>query len=101
SPQCFSQSLQFEGSRIASDPIVNAAISARPFTFTECEARSPEPARRGGSEARDRRQWPRLGGALLLEQVGQQEGKIERLLGIEPRIADGVIAVVEILVRDG
>ena len=45
-----------------------------------------------------RRERLRLGGALLLEQIGQQEGQLERLLGIEPRIADGVIAVVQILV---
>ena len=39
-----------------------------------------------------------LAGALLLEQFGQQEGEIDRLLGVEPRIADRVIAVVEIRV---
>ena len=36
--------------------------------------------------------------ALLLEQIGEQEREIDRLLGIEPRIADRVVAVVEIRV---
>ena len=51
-------------------------------------------------QPRHRRQRLRLAGALLLEQVGQQEREVDRLLGIEPRIADRVIAVVEILVGD-
>src|ERR1700742_1608240 len=42
-----------------------------------------------------------LAGALLLEQFGDQEGHVDRLLGIEPGIADRVVAVVEILVGDG
>src|SRR5207248_8061465 len=41
-----------------------------------------------------------LAGAFLLEQFGDQERHVDRLFGIEPRIADGVIAVVEILVRN-
>src|SRR5688572_18149966 len=52
------------------------------------------------SESGDGGQRPRLGGALGLEQVGQQEGEIDRLLGVEPRIADRVIAVLEIGVSD-
>src|SRR6476646_598838 len=46
------------------------------------------------------RQRPRLGGALGLEQVRQQERQIDRLLGVEPGIADGVIAVLEVRVGD-
>src|SRR6476469_2260841 len=42
-----------------------------------------------------------LAGALLLEQFGREEGEIDRLVGVEPRIADRVIAVVEIGVRNG
>src|SRR5690348_10577687 len=38
---------------------------------------------------------------LFLEQFGKQEGKIDRLLGVEPRIADRVIPVVEIGFGDG
>src|SRR6187551_3516510 len=38
---------------------------------------------------------------LLLEQFGDQEGHVDRLFGIEARIADRVIAVVEVLVGDG
>src|SRR4249919_1124512 len=46
------------------------------------------------------RQRPRLGGALGLEQVRQQERQIDRLLGVKPWIADGVIAVLEVRVGD-
>ena len=35
-----------------------------------------------------------------LEQFGQQESEFDRLLGIEPRIAKRVIAVVQVLVAD-
>ena len=43
----------------------------------------------------------RLAGALLLEQFGDQERHVDRLLGIEAGIADRVIAVAEILMADG
>src|SRR6476619_3132261 len=42
-----------------------------------------------------------LARAFLLEQFGDQEGHVDRLFGVEARIADRVIAVVEVLVRDG
>src|ERR1044071_3107445 len=45
------------------------------------------------SESGSRRQRTRVGGALFLEEVGDQEGKLDRLLGVEPRIAEGVVAV--------
>src|SRR4051812_16875872 len=41
-----------------------------------------------------------LAGALLLEQLGDQEGHIDGLLGVEPGIADRVVAVVEVLIGD-
>src|SRR6202035_4742017 len=45
----------------------------------------------------------RLGPSLPLcfEQISEQEGEVERLLDIEPRIAYRVVAVVQILVADG
>src|SRR3954467_4668147 len=42
-----------------------------------------------------------LARAFLLEQFGDQESHIDRLFGVEAGIADRVIAVVEILVRNG
>ena len=54
-----------------------------------------------GSEPGNRRHRLGVRRALFLEQLGQQEREIDRLLGIEPRIADRVIAVVEIGFRDG
>src|SRR6185437_14322999 len=55
---------------------------------------------RFNSETRRRRHRLYLAAALLLEQFGNQERHVDRLLGVQTRIADGVIAVVEILVRD-
>src|ERR1700760_3623720 len=49
------------------------------------------------SETRYRRHRFDLGAALLLEQLGDQEGHVDRLLGVEPRIARRMIAVAEIL----
>src|SRR6202042_3051403 len=48
---------------------------------------------------RRQRLWLTL--TLRFEQVGEQEGEVERLLGVKPRIADRVVAVVQILVADG
>src|SRR5215211_6309613 len=42
-----------------------------------------------------------LGCALLLQEFGDQESHVDRLLSIEAGIADGVIAVAEILMADG
>src|SRR5579885_2170633 len=39
--------------------------------------------------------------ALFLEQFGEQECEVDRLLGIEPRVANRVIAIVEIGLGDG
>ncbi len=39
-----------------------------------------------------------LGCAFRLEQFGDQERHVDRLLGVEARIADRVVAVVEVLV---
>src|SRR5262245_13901390 len=52
------------------------------------------------SQCGHRRQRLRLGGALGLEQIGEQEREIDRLLGVEPRIAHRVVAVLEIGVGD-
>ena len=46
------------------------------------------------------RQRACLRGAFRFEQLGQQEGEVDRLLGVEPRIADRVVAVLEIGVGD-
>src|SRR5438445_4653125 len=53
------------------------------------------------SEPRCDRHRPDLAGALLLEELRDQESHVDGLLGIEAGIADRVIAVVEILVGDG
>ena len=37
---------------------------------------------------------------LLLEQFGHQERQLDRLLGVEPRIAIGVVAVAQIGSRE-
>src|SRR5438046_2414245 len=42
----------------------------------------------------------RLGCSSSLEQFGQQESELDCLFGVEPRIAQRVIAVVEILIAD-
>src|SRR4051812_26999296 len=47
------------------------------------------------------RHWPNLTIALFPEQLSQQEREIDGLLGIEPWIADRVIAVVEVGIRNG
>src|SRR3954453_2325972 len=53
------------------------------------------------SQSRDRvKRRHGLAGPLGLEQIGKQERKIDRLLGIQPRIADSVVAVVEVLIGD-
>src|SRR6266700_470044 len=51
-------------------------------------------------EPRCGRHRPDLAGAFLLEQLRDQEGHIDGLLGIEAGIADRVVAGVEILVGD-
>src|SRR6266852_2924089 len=51
-------------------------------------------SRRGGQRLR-----PRL--PFLLQQLCEQEGEIDRLLRVEPRIAERVVAVVQVLVGDG
>src|SRR6476620_699112 len=56
---------------------------------------------RSKSESRRGRHRFRLAATVLLEQFGDQESHVDRLLGIEAGIADRVIAVVEILIGDG
>src|SRR5438309_2225742 len=46
------------------------------------------------------RHGPDLDATLLLQQFRDQESHVDRLLGVEARIADRVVAVVEILVGD-
>src|SRR5579871_2409963 len=106
------------------DASVNGGINARSFTFTGGEDTSPAHPRESGDpvilrkkswvpafagtsggscrklQPRNRGQRNGLAGALLLEQVGEQEREVERLIGVEARIADRTIAVVQILVGD-
>src|SRR5882757_4045336 len=60
-------------------------------------------ARQNRSNSKSRRDRHRLGlaAAHLLQQFGNQESHVDRLLGIEAGIADRVIAIVEILIGDG
>src|SRR5712671_6178165 len=55
---------------------------------------------RSNSQSRRRRHRLDLAAAFLLEQFRDQESHVDRLLGIETRIADRMIAVVEIFIRD-
>src|SRR6476659_1265815 len=85
----------------------SAAISSR----TACSERIAKTrplrvlmvARQNRSNSKSRRNRHRFGlaAALLLEQFGDQESHVDRLLGIEAGIADRVIAIVEILVGNG
>src|SRR5262249_14092741 len=76
-------------------PAIIANTQAKPF---------PTQSRFDGSRLRSEsgggRQRPRPGGALPLEKVGQQERKVDRWLGIEPRVADRVVAILEVRVGD-
>src|SRR5436190_3207593 len=60
-------------------------------------------ARQSRSKSKSRCGWHRgaLGRPLLLQEFGDQEGHVDRLFGIEPGIAHRVVAVAEILMRDG
>src|ERR1700761_830166 len=53
------------------------------------------------SKSRRDRHRPDLAAAVLLEQFRDQERHVDRLLGIQARVADRVVAVVEVLVGDG
>src|SRR5450755_1029057 len=53
------------------------------------------------SQSRCDRHRLNLAAAFLLEQFGDQESHVDRLLGIETGIADRVIAIAEILMGDG
>src|SRR5690242_4324063 len=56
---------------------------------------------RSKSEARCGRHRLRLSRALLFQELGNQEGHVDGLFGIEARVANRVVAVAEILMRDG
>src|SRR5581483_3010771 len=56
---------------------------------------------RNKSESRRRRHGFHLAAPLLLEQFRNQKRHVDRLLGVQARIANRVIAVVESLVGDG
>src|SRR5260370_19573264 len=60
-------------------------------------------ARQNRSNSKSRRDRHRFGFAatLLLEQFGDQESHVDRLLGIEAVIAGRAIAIVQILIGDG
>src|SRR3954468_9574815 len=89
----------------------NASASAASSSRTACSERIAKMrplreltvARQNRSNSQSRGGWHRfdLAGAFLLEQFGDQESHVDRLLGIEAGIADRVIAVVEVLVGDG
>src|SRR5258708_5505721 len=94
-------------SHASGNEIASATISSR----TACSERTAKirPLRvlivafqnRSNSKSRCDRHRFDLAATLLLEQFGDQESHVDRLLGIEAGIADRVIAVVEILVGDG
>src|SRR6266849_6105901 len=48
-----------------------------------------------------RRQRQALAETLFFEQFREQERELDRLLGVQSRIAEGMVAVVEVLVADG
>src|SRR6266850_5328153 len=87
------------------------SVSARSSSRTACSERiaKARPLRvlivarqsRSKSESRCCRHRPGLAAAFLLEQFRDQESHVDRLLGIETGIADGVIAIAEILMSDG
>src|SRR6204780_2964848 len=89
----------------------NASASATSSSRTACSERMAKtrPLRvlivarqnRSNSESRRGRHRPDLAGAFLLEQFRDQEGHVDRLLGIEAGIAHRVIAIAEILLGDG
>src|ERR1700674_1559042 len=89
----------------------NASASAVSSSRTACSERMAKtrPLRvlivarqnRSNSESRRDRHRLHLAAALLFEQFRDQESHIDRLLGIEAGIADGVIAVAQVLIGDG
>src|SRR3954469_23365318 len=89
----------------------NASASATSSSRIACSERIAKAsplrvlivARQNRSNSKSRRDRHRLGfaRAFLLEQFRDQESHVDRLLGVEPGIAYGVIAIVEILVGDG
>src|SRR5450755_1797814 len=56
---------------------------------------------RNKSEPRRDRHRLHLAATLLFKQFRDQESHVDRLLGVETGIADGVIAVAEVLIGDG
>src|SRR5258706_16455287 len=94
-------------SHASGSDIASAAISSR----MACSERTAKirplrgliVARQNRSNSESRRDRHRFGLAatLLLEQFGDQESHVDRLLGIEAGIADRVIAIVEVFVGDG
>src|SRR5882757_3139261 len=94
-----------------SHAIGNASTSAISSSRTACSERIAKArplrvlmvARQNRSNSQSRGNWHRLdlAGAFLLEQFGDQESHVDRLLRVQTRIADGMIAVVQVLVGDG
>src|SRR6266567_5307198 len=90
----------------------NDSISARISSRTACSERNAKARplrelivafqiRSKVLEPRGGRHRPDLAGAFLFQQFSDQESHVDGLLGIKTGIADRVIAVVEVLVRDG
>src|SRR4051794_25242182 len=75
-------------------------MNYRPMTQADRSVTASRFERTVRSKSRHGRQRLHLADALLLDEIGQEECKIDRLFGIEARIANRVIAVVEILVAD-
>src|SRR5215510_402710 len=88
-----------------------ASASANSSSRTACSDRNAKAsplrvlivARHSRSKLQSRcgRHRRRLGGALLLQEFGDQERHVDRLFGIEARVANRVVAIAEILMRDG
>src|SRR3954466_394477 len=71
------------------------------FSVARHKRRTAAPlANRASLQSRRHLQRSRLPCSFGLEQFGQQESELDRLLGIEPRVAQRVIPVVQVLVAD-
>src|SRR4051812_11914153 len=79
-------------------PWAGRVMNYRPMTQADRGVTASRFERTVRSKSRHGRQRLRLADALLLDEISQEEGKIDRLFGIQPRIANRVIAVVENLV---
>src|SRR5262249_49607663 len=70
-----------------------------PTTLRSIRATSCVPRRTLKTGRSRQRQSPAK--AFLLQQLGKQKRKLDRLLGVQSRIAEGVVAIVEVFFADG